>query len=457
MYLKNLFTAVVTVCLLASCSFLPNNNDINYGGFPIKKVAQTPPMGWNSWDVFGADVTEAEVKAVADYMAEHLKPFGYEYVVVDIAWYAPEATAVHEKYKEPYPKQLIDQYGRFIPAPNKFPSCTETFKPLADYVHSKGLKFGIHVMRGIPRQAVEQNTPIKGTKYKAQDIVMYEKTCSFYDGLLSIDMEKPGAQEYYNSVIELYTEWGVDFIKADDMTSYPPKFDEVKAFRYAIQKVNPNIVLSLSPGSVNSWDRSFLNHYADMYRISGDFWDEWPKLKDMFNKCRLFKGHTGPGGWADCDMIPLGIINVRGEAGFGERTTRFTPDEQYTLMSLWSVFRSPLMLGMDITRLDTFTLSLITNKTVLKINQTSINNNELSNQGGLIIWGAESPDANEKYMAIFNTNDEPTNYSISSDSLLQGWTSGNVTDIWKNEPVTTPELNSLNIAAHGVRYLSIKL
>ena len=325
----------------------PLINDINYGSFPIEKVAKTPPMGWNSWDVFGADVTEEEVKAITDFMADSLKHFGYEYVVIDIAWYAPEATAVHEKYKEPYPKQVIDQYGRLLPAPNKFPSAKDsTFKELARYIHDKGLKMGIHVMRGIPRQAVEQNTPIKGTPYRAQDIVMYEKTCTFYDGLLSIDMTKPGSQEYYNSIVELYEEWGIDFIKADDMTSYPPKLDEGKALRYAIEEVERPIVLSLSPGAVNSWDRSYLHYYADMYRISGDFWDEWEDLKDMFNRARIFKGHTGPGGWADCDMIPLGYINVRGERGVGGRMSRFTPEEYKTLMSFWTIYRSPLMLGM---------------------------------------------------------------------------------------------------------------
>lgn len=266
--------------LLSSCSSGGVNagNPIHYGAIPVNKVASKPPMGWNSWDVFGADVTEAEVKAAADVMASHLKPLGYEYLVIDIAWYAPHASAVGQRYKQPRPEQVIDEFGRLIPVTERFPSAAggKGFRPLANHLHERGLKLGIHVMRGMPRQAVENNTPIKGTPYKAQDIVCYEKACTFYDGMLSIDMSRPGAQEYYNSIVELYAQWGVDFIKADDMTSYPHKFDEVKAMRLAVEKANRPIVLSLSPGAVNSWDRNVLSHYADQFRISGDFWDEWP-------------------------------------------------------------------------------------------------------------------------------------------------------------------------------------
>ncbi len=445
--------------ILLGCNQQTTKEEINYGSFIINKTAETPPMGWNSWDVYGADVTEDEVKEIADYMSANLLKYGYEYVVIDIAWYAPNATAIHEKYKEPYPEQIIDEYGRLLPASNRFPSAKNgSFKPLADYIHGKGLKFGIHVMRGIPRQAVEQNTPIKGTKYFAKDIVMYEKTCTFYDGLLSIDMSKPGAQEYYNSIVELYTDWGVDFIKADDMTSYPHKYDEAKGLRYAIEQSGKPIVLSLSPGAVSSWDRSYLHHYADMYRISGDFWDEWPKLKEMFNKCRIFKGHTGVGGWADCDMIPLGIINTRGERGDGERKTRFTSDEQYTLMTLWSIYRSPLMLGMDLTRLDTFTFNLLTNEKVLEINQTSINNDEIYNLDGIIIWKADSKDGTESYLAVFNTNDNESLIDLTEKLKgkfdFQAFTE--FYDVWTGKPISFDDSKTISIVPHGTKYIACK-
>jgi len=272
-------------------------------------------------------------------------------------------------------------------------------------------------------------------------------------------MSKPGAQEYYNSIVELYAEWGVDFIKADDMTSYPPKYDEPKGLRYAIEQSERPIVLSFSPGAVNSWDRSFLNHYADMYRISGDFWDEWPKLKKMFDRCRIFKGHTGPGGWADCDMIPLGIINIRGEKGVGERKTRFTPDEQYTLMTLWSIYRSPLMLGMDVTRLDDFTLSLLTNRKVLQVNQSSINNDEVYNKDGVIVWAANSEKGDETYLAVFNTNDYPLQVDVVQilEESINLEDSNGFRDIWTDKPVSFEDIQQMTIEPHGTTYLSCHL
>jgi hypothetical protein len=459
--MKTLFFAcLLLVVALSAC--LPSASHeatpIHYGGFPITKVADKPPLGWNSWDVFGADVTEAEVKAVADYMAKSLKPLGYEYVVIDIAWYAPEASAIDERYKEPKPEQLIDAYGRLIPAPNRFPSAKEgSFKPLADHLHAQGLKLGIHVMRGIPWQAVEQNTPIKGTPYHARDIVTYEKACTFYDGMYSVDISQPGAQAYYQSLADLYAEWGIDFIKADDMTSYPPKFDEITALRYAIEQVDRPILLSLSPGSVNSWDRHFLAHYADMYRISGDFWDEWPDLKAQFGKAHTFRHHTGPGHWADLDMIPLGTINVRGEHGDGARMSRFTPDEARTLMSLWTIFRSPMMLGMDLAQMDPFTQSLLTNATAIEIDQTSIDNREVRFQPNEeAVWTATSPDGKTRYLALFNLSDAPRRLSVSWEELDSAPLTA-ATDVWSGEQETlSDETLAYVVPPHGVKYLVLK-
>ena len=452
--------AFILILLVGSCN-QPTTpiNDINYGGFSIDKVAQTPPMGWNSWDVFGADVTEEEVKAMADYMSENLKQFGYEYIVIDIAWYAPNASAIDQRYKEPNPHQLIDEYGRLVPDPGRFPSAKNGngFKPLADYVHSKGLKFGIHIMRGIPKQAVAQNTPIHGTSYKAKDVVMYEKSCPFYDGLLSINMSRPGSQEYYNSIVNLYAEWGVDFIKADDMTSYPHKLDESKALRYAIEQNDRPMVMSLSPGAVHSWNRNFLQHYADMYRISGDFWDEWEDLKDMFNRARIFKDHTGPGGWADCDMIPLGKINIRAEHGDGERMSLFTPTEYKTLMSFWTIYRSPLMLGMDLSQMDDYTYSVITNQDALNINQTSVNNREVDfKRDSYTIWAADSPEGDEYYLAMFNLEEEPMELEVSLQQL-------GISDVWLIKDIWTEEIDDLTsdtltytVEPHGAKYAVIR-
>ena len=222
-------------------------------------VAPTPPMGWNSWDCFGTTVTEDEVKANADYMAKNLSAHGWKYIVVDIQWYEPNAKA-HGYRKNA--ELITDEYGRLLPASNRFPSSADGkgFKPLADYIHSLGLKFGIHIMRGIPRQAVRQNLSIKGTDLRAADIADTNSICPWNTDMYGVKANTPGGQEYYNSIIELYTEWGVDYIKADDMTAFNGKpadenrLNEITALSNAIKKYKRPIVLSLSPRA-GSWTR----------------------------------------------------------------------------------------------------------------------------------------------------------------------------------------------------------
>ena len=214
------------------------------------KYALTPPMGWNSWDCYGASVREDEVRGNAEYMAKHLKPYGWEYVVVDIQWYEPGA--VSSRYR-PFVPLEMDEYSRLIPAANRFPSAAggKGFKPIADYVHSLGLKFGIHIMRGIPRQAVHANTKIKGTNARARDIAHTNSICPWNTDMYGVDPNKEGAQEYYNSLFELYAEWGVDYVKVDDIAAsrlYGIHAEEIAMIRRAIDHCGRPMVLSLSPG-----------------------------------------------------------------------------------------------------------------------------------------------------------------------------------------------------------------
>ena len=170
------------------------------------------PMGWNSWDCYGPAVDEATVRKNAEFMAEHLKQHGWEYVVVDIQWSNP--TASEHEY-QPFTELCMDEYSRLIPAENRFPSSAggKGFAPLAEYIHSLGLKFGIHIMRGIPRQAVHQNTKIKGSKKTARQIAQTASICGWNTDMYGVDVSKEGAREYYDSLFELYASWGVDFIK----------------------------------------------------------------------------------------------------------------------------------------------------------------------------------------------------------------------------------------------------
>ncbi len=361
--------------------------------------APTPPMGWNSWDCFATTVTEQQVKEQAGYMAEHLKSHGWQYIVVDIQWYEPGAKS--HAYRADA-KLTLDAHGRLLPATNRFPSSTDGrgFKPLADQVHALGLKFGVHLMRGIPRQAVEQNLPILGTPYRAQDIADRSNTCPWNPDMFGVDMTKPGAQAYYDSVFALFAEWGVDYVKVDDISRpYLKHQDEIEAVRRAIDRTGRPIVLSLSPGETVLTAAGHVAQHANLWRISDDFWDRWLALRDQFARLAAWNPHRRPGAWPDADMLPLGTLVM------GERTTRFTADEQRTLMTLWSIARSPLMHGGDLTKTDPATLALLTNAEVLAVNQHSTNNRPLFERDGLVAWVADVPGSPDRYLAVFNTRD----------------------------------------------------
>jgi alpha-galactosidase len=390
-------------------------------------LAPTPPLGWNSWDCYGTAVREDEVKANADYMAAQLAYHGWTYIVVDIQWYEPEAKAGGYRQNA---SLVMDNYGRLLPAPNRFPSAADGagFRALADYVHSKGLKFGIHILRGIPRQAVRQNLPLFNSPFHAQDIANRESICTWNDDMYGVDVSEPGAQAYYDSLIDLYAAWGVDYIKADDMIS-PYHQGEVEALSQAIQRANREIVLSLSPGvGLSTEYANHLKQHCELWRISADFWDRWDDLKNQFEICKKWAPYMGPGCWPDADMLPLGHIGIRAERGT-DRQSLLTHDEQIALMTLWIMFRSPLMFGGDLPSTDDFTLSLLTNDEVLSIHQASRANRELFRQGEQVVWTADRPDSGDKYLALFNIGEDPS--TIEVDPSMLGDEAGyEVRDLW---------------------------
>ncbi len=360
------------------------------------QYANKPVLGWNSWDVFGTTVTEQQIKEQADAMAAHLLPSGYKYLTVDIQWYEPESKG--HAYN---PKAILtmDEYGRLTPGLKKFPSAADGkgFKPLADYVHAKGLKFGIHIMRGIPRQAYDKNTPVLGTNVKAQDIGLTNSKCPWNPDMYGVDATKPEGKAYYESIINMYAGWGVDFIKVDDISRPYNKIQqaEIEAIRSAIDKTGRPIVLSLSPGATPISVGDHVMRNANQWRITDDFWDRWGLLQAMFERLNAWTPYRGPGHFPDADMLPIGIIDFT-------RPTNFTKDEQYTLMSLWSIGRSPLIFGGDMTKLDDFTSKMLTNPEVLKVNQESTNNRQISREKNLVVWAADAPNSKDKYVALFN-------------------------------------------------------
>ncbi len=374
--------------------------------------ALTPPMGWNSWDCYGASVTEKEAKANADYMAKHLKQFGWQYIIVDIQWYEPMASGTEYQNLAPL---CMDEYGRLVPAVNRFPSVEEGlgFLPLSEYIHSLGLKFGIHIMRGIPRQAVYQNTPIKGTSYTARDAADGFNVCLWNQdmygmntGRLTSDKAKEAAQAYYNSLIELYVSWGVEYIKVDDLSAPNYRYEEVEMIRRAIDASGRSIIFSASPGDTPLAAAEHCVDHLNLWRVSNDFWDEWRLLYKQFGLMKEWNPYMESGHFPDADMIPIGHLCVRTNADYNPtRRTRFTETEQYTMMTLWAMSRSPLILGCELTDLDEFSLKLIINREVIDINQYSRKNREHSRLDDCPVWIAEGREG-QTYLAFFNLNEE---------------------------------------------------
>jgi len=420
------------------------------------KWAASPPMGWNSWDCFGPTVTEAEVKANADYMAKHLKAYGWEYVVVDIRWYISNDKA--HGYNETNAEYNIDEYGRFIPAVNRFPSAAggKGFKPLADYLHSKGLKFGIHMMRGIPVVAVKRGLPIKGTKVTAKDIYSEEEQCKWLKDMYTIVPGKEGAQEYYNSLFDMYASWGLDFVKVDDLSAPIYHAGEIEMIRKAIDRTGRKILLSTSPGETPIAQGEHIQQHANMWRTVDDFWDAWEPLNAHFEVFERWNKWRATGAWPDGDMLPLGRIGIRAERG-NPRMTKFTKDEQYTLMTLWSIFRSPLMFGGNLPDNDPFTLSLLTNKNVLAVLKNSSNNKPLLNDAEKAIWTADAPGASARYVAVFNKATDRSKITVDL-TQIGGAKACTVTDLWTGKVLGkftgtfSPEINP-----HGAGLYKITL
>jgi alpha-galactosidase len=435
---KQRFISILLSCII--CSLFINAQTEK----PVHSWAKTPPMGWNSWDAYGPTVTESEVKANADYMAKYMKKYGWGYIVVDIRWYIENDKA--HGYNETDAIYVMDEYGRFLPSPVRFPTAAngKGFKPLADYIHSKGLKFGIHIMRGIPKEAVKRNTPVLGSKVKAKDIYNTNQLCDWLKDMYTVDSQKEGAQEYYNSLFDLYASWGLDFVKVDDLST-PYHMDEIELIRKAIDRTGRKIVLSTSPGETPLINAEHIMNHANMWRMVNDFWDNWSQLKEEFEVSNRWSPYIGNGHFPDGDMLPLGRIGIRAERG-DDRMSKFSKEEQYTLMSLFSIIRSPLMFGGDLPSNDTFTLSLITNKEMLYINKYSKNNCQLFNSNDLIAWVADDSKSGDKFLAVFNAQDPP---EINENKAL--WKSEIITD---KHPIQSAEFD-LDITGARKLYLAV--
>jgi alpha-galactosidase len=416
------------------------------------ELAPTPPMGWNSWDSYGLSITEAEYKANASWLHRHLQPLGWQYVVVDEGWYVrqPGQKGAAQGF-------VMDGDGRYLVADNRFPSAASGagFKPLADWVHSLGLKFGLHIIRGIPREAVEKNLPIAGSTFHAADAANTGDTCRWNSDNYGLKANA-AAQAYYDSIIKLYAGWGIDYIKVDCI-SRPYQADEIHMMSAAIAKSGRAMVLSLSPGPTPIEEAEDVKKYAQLWRISDDMWDTWSGPEDktfpaglirQFDRTAQWAPHITVGHWPDADMLPLGYLGPR--PGWGDpRVSRLTADESRTMMTLWSMARSPLVAGTNLTKMDPATEPLYTNPEVIAVDQHSRENREHSRTGSLVVWTARPEEETGHYVAIFNLADQAQDVTYSWKDL--GLPEGNhaVRDLWARKDLGSATSLKTSLAAHA--------
>ena len=312
----------------------------------------TPPRGWNSYDSYTWKVSEEDFLANCAAVKASLGPSGYEYCVVDYLWF--QDLDNEGLVSDPITKLHIDDHGRLLPAPDRWPSTyvggkSVGFKPIADAVHSMGMKFGIHIMRGISAAAVNAKSPILGAKgATAADIGIETELCPWWKGVMAVNLSHPAGQAYYDSIHQQYADWGVDFLKNDCIFGNQFMPDQIQAQSKAIQKTKRVMVYSLSPGGGASADNvkhaKEISHAVNMYRVTGDDWDSWSAVDSHFSVAANFsdagligvQGLNGGRSWPDLDMLPFGVITSPGSGRGPYKNTSLTPAQQRTQMTLWS-------------------------------------------------------------------------------------------------------------------------
>jgi hypothetical protein len=434
---------------------LPAHFKISHG----RGLAGTPPMGWNSYDAFGDSVTEEETLANATWMKEHLLSVGWDTIVVDFRWYDPKPTGDDRLLNPTRTGAALatDKFGRLQPAPNRFPSADDTgsFKPLADKLHAMGLKFGIHVMRGIPRQAVLANMPILDKGLSAADAGDTNDKCPWCPDMFGV-RDNDAGQAWYNSCVRLWASWGVDYIKVDDL-SEPYHAAEIAMIRRALDEFGPNIIFSTSPGPTTTSRAGDIADKANLWRISGDFWDRWQKLNEQFDLLAQWQGAGGPVHWPDADMIPLGRIAIRSKLGGNPHWTHFTRDEQLSLISLWSLAPSPLMLGMNLPDNDDWTTALLTNPEVYALNQDPLGHPaKRIFIAGLTaeLWLRDL--VNGAHAAgLFNRTGQPAKVEFSWQQVSHS-NRLHVRDLWLRQDLNVKQKFSAGIPPHGCVLLRVE-
>ena len=425
-------------------------------------------MGWNSWDAFGFTIDEAQFRANVSALAQ-MRRLGWQYAVIDEGWYMrnPLGGSLAER------NYLYDANGLLLPVEARFPSAANGagFKPLADWVHRQGLKFGIHIVRGIPKQVVNDNLPIANSSFHAADAADTTETCPWDDANYGVKDNAAG-QAYYDSMLARYAAWGLDFIKVDCIADHPYRPTEIRQIAEAIRKTGRRIVLSLSPGPTSLSLAADIARYAQMTRIADDHWDAWSYpgkkveysfgLSEEFDRIAAWNKYARPGFWPDADMLPEGSLTPH--PGWGSpRQSGYTQDEQRSEITLWAISRSPLIFGGNLSQLDSFTRSLLTNKEVVSINQKATESGPAlmpaydgvpAAQGQARAWYARV--GGKTYAAIFNLADKPQRIDIP-------WLSFHLTgkyyaayDVWAGKYGLKADALHVDLAPHACVLYRVK-
>lgn len=396
----------------------------------VKAPCVTPVMGWNSYDCYSYHVTEAQFMANARYVANNLKQYGWQYCVVDFVWWIPYNGTYGNNQSGNWSFGKIDQYGRFLPDTTRFPSSRggRGFKPLADSVHNLGLKFGIHIMRGVPRMAVRSNYTIYNSTYTCSQAANTGSTCPWLDWMYGAQNNAAG-QAYFNSIFTLYNSWDVDFIKIDDLSAATYHADEVVMYANAIAGVSREIAFSTSPGPTPLSQASHVMQYANQWRLVNDLWDDWGQITNGIQVAENWRNTlvggqiiAGPGHWPDVDMIPFGHISLDGPNGSPRYSlsTR-TKGEHRVLLFLYCISNNPLQWGGNLpdNNNNLFYDSLMMCRDAIFINQRGIRGRVLrAYSTGTPVWVSTHPtDTTTKFLMLANTSGSSQNISVTLNSI----------------------------------------
>ncbi|MFJ6679326.1 glycoside hydrolase family 27 protein [Microbacterium sp. NPDC091382] len=405
-----------------------------------------PPMGWNSWDCFGTTVTEAEVLANARFMAENLRDAGWDTIVIDADWADPDARS--HGYNDDA-RLHLDPHGRLLPDPVRFPSSAggAGFAPLADQIHALGLRLGIHVMRGVPRRAIAECLTLHGTSTPLSAIADPANDCEWNPHFVGIDHGHPDAAAYYRSTVALYESWGIDLIKADDML-WPYQERDIAAYSDAVADAEREMVLSLSPGrDLSAAHLDHLAAHASMWRICDDVWDRWEDVADNLSRMARWAPHARRGAWPDADMLPLGRIGIRAERG-EPRNDALTAAERRSLLTLWTIARSPLMFGGDLPSTDPETIELLRNPALADLLTRAETSGEIRREHGLVLWRATG--GGTAWLAAVNTTGQDLSATLDTRDLGLGAEPGRVVDVWTGQTVATRSGRAGSATVRGV-------